>query len=98
MHKRYCVYILTNRSQTLYVGMTGNLYERVLQHKQKNIPGFTSKYNIDRLVYFEEYGRPDEAILREKQLKGWLRSKKIALIDSANPEWNDLSEEWYSTN
>jgi putative endonuclease len=68
----------------------------LLQHKQKNIPGFTSKYNIDRLIYYEEYERPDEAILREKQLKGWLRSKKIALIDSVNPEWNDQSEEWYS--
>jgi putative endonuclease len=77
--------------------MTGNLYERVLQHKQKEIPGFTSKYNIDRLIYYEEYERPDEAILREKQLKGWLRSKKIELIESVNPEWKDLSEEWYSS-
>jgi putative endonuclease len=76
--------------------MTGNLYERVRQHKQKETPGFTSKYNIDRLIYYEEYERPDEAILREKQLKGWLRSKKITLVESVNPEWRDLSEGWYS--
>ena len=94
MRTQFYVYILTNNSQTLYIGVTGNLYERVLQHKHKETPGFTSRYNIGKLIYYEEYDSPNEAILREKQLKGWRRSKKIALIESENPEWKDLSLEW----
>lgn len=83
----YYVYIMTNRSWTLYVGVTNELVSRVWQHKQKLTPGFTSKYSVDRLVYFEETPDVYAAIAREKQLKGWRRTKKIALIDSTNPKW-----------
>ena len=93
--KEYYVYIMTNRSGTLYIGMTNNLERRVYQHKKKLIPGFTSRYNIDRLVYYEVSNDVNATIAREKQLKGWLRRKKIALIESMNPEWRDLSEDWY---
>lgn len=93
--KHYYVYIMTNRSRTLYAGVTNDLHRRVYQHKHKLTPGFTSKYNITRLVYFEDTGDVRGAIEREKQIKGWLRAKKIALIESKNPEWQDLSEGWY---
>ena len=75
--------------------MTGDLLRRVLQHKQKGIPGFTARYNVDRLVYFAATNDVHAALEREKQIKGWLRAKKIALIESVNPKWEDLSEEWY---
>ena len=91
----YFVYIMTNRFGTLYVGLAGNLRKRVHEHKSKMIPGFTSRYNIDRLVYFETFGDIHSAITREKSIKGWVRSKKVALINTANPNWLDLSEEWY---
>jgi putative endonuclease len=91
----YYVYILTNRSKTLYTGVTNDLIRRVYEHKQKLIPGFTEKYNIDRLAYYEETVDVTAAIAREKQIKGWLRVKKIALIESMNPEWHDLSADWY---
>jgi putative endonuclease len=87
---------MTNKSRTLYTGVTNNLERRVYEHKNKLIPGFTSKYNITKLVYYESGDDISVAIAREKQIKGWLRVKKIALIESVNPEWNDLSEEWYS--
>jgi putative endonuclease len=87
----YYVYIMTNHSKTLYTGMTNDLTRRVYEHKEKLIPGFTQKYNITKLVYFEETSDVHEAIAREKQIKGWLREKKIALIESINPEWKDLS-------
>lgn len=90
--KSYYVYIMTNKSKTLYTGVTNNLERRVYEHKHKLIPGFTSKYKIDKLVYFEETTDINSAIKREKQIKGWLRKKKIELIESINPEWNDLSE------
>ena len=93
--KRYYVYIMTNRSRTLYTGVTNNLMPRVLEHKRKLVPGFTSRYNMTRLAYFEEFGDIRLAISREKQIKGWLRSKKIALVRSKNPDWNDLSAGWY---
>jgi putative endonuclease len=93
--KTYYVYIMTNRSRTLYTGTTNDLKRRVYEHKHKLIPGFTNKYNITRLVYFEETADVKAAIAREKQIKGWLRAKKIALIESANPEWRDLSADWY---
>ncbi len=93
--KKYYVYIMTNRSGTLYTGMTNDLKRRVYQHKHKLIPGFTHKYNITRLIYYEETSDVRAAIAREKQIKGWLRKKKIALIESVNPKWNDLSEGWY---
>jgi putative endonuclease len=91
----YYVYIMTNRSKTLYTGVTNNLIRRVNEHKKKVHPGFTSQYNIDRLVYFESCTDIRAAIAREKQIKGWLRVKKIALIESTNPEWRDLSLDWY---
>lgn len=92
--KQYFVYILTSKSGTLYTGMTNNLQRRVYQHKNKMVDGFTKKYDADRLVYYEMFGDVRDAIAREKQIKGWLRNKKIALIESTNPKWQDLSEGW----
>ena len=91
---QYYVYIMTNNSKTLYTGVTNNLNRRVYEHKNKLIQGFTAKYNITKLVYFEIFNDINKAIEREKQIKGWLRSKKINLIESVNPEWTDLSQEW----
>jgi putative endonuclease len=91
---QYYVYIMTNKSRTLYTGVTNNLERRVSEHKQKLIPGFTSKYNIDKLVYYEATNDVSSAISREKEIKGWLRIKKIGLIELKNPEWCDLSLEW----
>ena len=91
----YYVYILTNRSKTLYTGVTSNLEKRVLEHKHGLTPGFASRYKIDRLIYFERFGDVQTAIAREKQIKGLLRLKKMALIVSMNPEWKDLSEGWF---
>ena len=93
MVKTYYVYIMTNRSKTLYVGITSELVRRVYEHKLKLLEGFTKKYNITKLVYFENTTDVMVAISREKQIKGWLRRKKIALIESANPNWKDLSED-----
>jgi putative endonuclease len=86
---------MTNRSKTLYTGVTNDLIRRVYEHKNKTVEGFNKKHNITELVYFEETGDVRAAIEREKQIKGWLRSKKIALIESVNPAWKDLSEGWY---
>jgi putative endonuclease len=86
---------MTNKSKTLYTGVTNHLERRVYEHKHKLVPGFTSKYNITKLVYYEEGNDVHVALAREKQIKGWLRAKKIALIESANPEWRDLSLDWY---
>ena len=91
---QYYVYIMTNNSKTLYTGVTNNLNRRVYEHKNKLIQGFTAKYNITKLVYFEIFNDINQAIAREKQIKGWLRKKKINLIESVNPEWDDLSQEW----
>jgi len=93
--KRYFVYILTNKSKTLYTGMTNNLERRVYEHKLKTIPGFTKKYNLSKLVYYEETQDVELAIAREKEIKGWLRKKKIGLVEAMNPEWQDLSAEWF---
>ena len=95
---QYYVYIMTNRSRTLYTGVTNDLVRRVYEHKQKLIEGFTKKYNITILVYYEATPDIRSAIAREKQIKGWLRRKKIALIESMNPQWRDLSEDWSETN
>ena len=95
MMKQYYVYIMTNNSRTLYTGVTDNLVRRAYEHKKKLVEGFTKKYNITRLVYYETTSDVRAAIQREKQVKGWLRKKKIALIEAANPEWKDLSEGWY---
>ncbi|HZP62518.1 MAG TPA: GIY-YIG nuclease family protein [Terriglobales bacterium] len=97
MHSRfYYVYILTNRSKTLYTGVTSDLEKRVFEHKNGRTPGFASRYNIDRLVYFERFGDVVAAITREKQIKGLTRLKKMALIVSLNPDWKDLSEGWFT--
>ncbi len=89
----YAVYIMANRKRTIYTGMTNTLRRRVNEHKEKLIPGFTKRYNIDKLVYYEYYDDVRDAIAREKQIKGFLRAKKIALIESMNPTWRDLSDE-----
>ena len=93
--RTYFVSIMTNRSKTLYTGITGNLIQRVRLHKAGVGSRFTSKYKLDRLVYFERYEDVHRAIEREKEIKGWLRVKKIALIVSVNPAWRDLSLEWF---
>ena len=96
MHDRcYFTYIMASRSHTLYVGVTGSLQRRVFEHKRKEHGGFTARYNCDRLVWFEMHQDVQQAIAREKELKGWRRSKKIALIESTNPAWVDLSRDWY---
>lgn len=91
--KQYYVYIMTNKSKTLYIGVTNDLQRRVYEHKNKLIQGFTAKYNIRLLVHYETTSDIYEACAREKQLKGWLRIKKVRLIESTNPGWKDLSVE-----
>jgi putative endonuclease len=93
--RTYCVYIMGSLSGTLYIGMTGNLHKRVFEHKFHRIEGFTDKYQVERLLYWESFDDVHKAINREKQLKGWRRSKKIALIESMNPHWLDLAREWF---
>ena len=96
MHEgSYFTYIMASRSRTLYVGVTGNLQQRVFEHKWKEHDGFTARYNCDRLVWFESHEDVQRAIAREKELKGWRRAKKIALIEAANAAWVDLSRDWY---
>ena len=90
----YYVYILTNDTRTLYVGVTNNLYRRMFEHKRHLVPGFTAKYNVIQLVHFESTSDVKAAISREKQIKGWVRRKKIDLIEATNPKWRDLSLDW----
>jgi putative endonuclease len=90
----YFVYIVCSRSGTLYIGMTNNLYRRLLEHKSGEFEGFASQYHCDRLVYWESFDDVLKAIDREKQLKGWRREKKVKLIESLNPRWQDLAEKW----
>lgn len=93
--KQYWVYILTNWSKTvLYIGVTDNLARRLAEHRDKVVDGFTKKYHVDRLVYYEQTNDVNAAIAREKQLKAWRREKKNALIESVNPQWRDLSVGW----
>jgi putative endonuclease len=92
----YYVYIMASKSRTLYTGLTNDLERRVFEHKNKLIEGFTSKYNISKLVWFEEFEDVDKAIEGEKRIKGWRRSKNIGLIESANPQWLDLAAEWFA--
>ena len=90
----YCVYIMSNRSRsTLYVGVTNDLERRVAEHTSHAIDGFASRYNCGELVYYEEFQQVEDAIAREKQLKGWSRRKKDSLVESFNPKWVDLSRE-----
>ena len=87
----YYIYILTNNNNTvLYTGVTNNIVRRGYEHKDKLVKGFTSKYNVDKLVYFDSTNEAIVAIEREKQIKGWTKKKKIKLISSINPNWNDL--------
>jgi putative endonuclease len=89
----YFVYIVASISRTIYIGLTNDLAHRVNEHRTRDTPGFTSTYHVDRLVWFEEFADPAAAISREKQLKSWRRAKKIKLIESTNPSWEDLSSE-----
>lgn len=90
--RNFYVYILASNTGTLYVGMTNDLVRRMYEHKHKLVPGFTARYAVDRLVHFEYTSDPAAAIAREKQIKGWTRKKKVALVAATNPEWRDLSE------
>jgi putative endonuclease len=92
--KQYYVYIMASKSRVLYVGVTNDLQRRAEQHKQKLVEGFTQKYNVTRLVYYEATNDVHSAIAREKQIKSWRRSKKVELIESANPTWKDFCKEW----
>src|SRR5271167_4554524 len=92
--KHYYVYIITNPSRTLYTGMTNNLRRRIDEHKRKLVPGFTARYNITRLVYFAVFEDVRNAIDCEKKVKSWTRAKRVALVESKNPNWDDLSRDW----
>lgn len=94
MIRDYYMYILASRSRVLYVGVTNDLARRVNEHKKSLIPGFTQKYRVTRLVYFEQFDDIREAIAREKQIKGWVRARKIKMIDARNPTWDDLAAQW----
>ena len=91
---QYLVYILTNGTRRLYVGVTGDLERRIYEHREKLVAGFASRYNLTWLAYYEVTSNVESAITREKEIKGWRREKKLALVESMNPEWRDLSLEW----
>ena len=96
MHKSYYVYLMTNSIKTvLYTGVTGDLFKRVYEHKNHLKGKFTDRYNCEILVYYEETNDINVALNREKQIKGWLRKKKDALVSASNPNWKDLAEGWY---
>ncbi len=95
MFKQYYVYIMSSHSKRLYIGMTSDLYRRVAEHKQGLVEGFTKRYNLKMLVYYETTNEVRAAIEREKYLKGWRRSRKMELIESFNPEWDDLAMTWF---
>jgi len=92
MDKTFHVYLLASDSGVLYTGITNDLARRIREHKEKKVPGFTQKYNVTKLIWFEAHGRATSAIAREKQIKGWSRAKKIALIEASNPHWKELSD------
>ena len=95
MGKNYCTYIMSNGPEgTLYIGMTGDLMQRVQTHKQGMVPGFTARYKLDKLVYYETFSTPMAAIAHEKKLKRWYRQWKINLIEKTNPSWSDLAWDW----
>jgi putative endonuclease len=89
------VYILASESGVLYTGVTNNLNRRIAEHQLKMVEGFSKKYNVTRLVHYEPFADIRDAIAREKQIKGWLRARKIALIESSNPRWKDLAEDLF---
>lgn len=91
----HAVYIVGSLSGTLYIGVTNNLSRRIWEHKNGTADGFTERYRVNRLLYYENFYEIGNAIEREKQLKGWRREKKIALIEKMNPHWEDLSRDWY---
>ena len=95
--KTYYVYIMSSRYRAIYTGVTNDLLRRVREHRFKLVDGFTKRYNMTRLVYFESFTDVCDAIAREKQIKAWSREKKIALICSTNPEWSDLAKDWFSS-
>lgn len=95
--RNYYVYLLASRSGTLYVGVTNSLERRISEHKRGQFPGFTKKYGVNLLVYYEEYDYVEDAILREKQIKAWRREKKDALVNAVNPKWEDLAADWLLT-
>ncbi len=90
--QQYWIYILASFNRTIYVDVTNDLERRVQEHKNKQVPGFTARYNVNRLVYSEVFGDVRDAIAREKQIKSWSRARKNALIEQHNPHWNDLTE------
>ncbi len=95
----YWVYILASkRNGTLYIGFTSDLDNRMFEHKFKLIPGFTKRYGVDKLMYYEEHTSRDDAFIRERQMKKWNRAWKIELIEKDNPEWKDLAEDWFDEN
>ncbi len=94
---RVWVYIMASKSRAIYTGVSGHLHQRVWEHKNDLIEGFTQKYKCHRLVHFESFDDIRNAIEREKEIKGWRRSKKVALIEASNPTWEDLAEDWYKT-
>jgi putative endonuclease len=93
--QRFFVYILASHSRVLYTGLTRDLVRRVYEHRQGRIPGFTRKYHVNRLVYFEETPSARSAITRERQIKGWSREKKLRLVESTNAGWLDLAKDWF---
>ena len=95
MVRDYSVYIMASASRVLYIGVTNDLERCACEYKHKDVPGFSAKYNVTRLVYFGDFRNVRDTIAREKQLTGWRRANKIALIGSINPDWKDLSNEWY---
>ena len=96
MNKTYYVYLITNwNNKVLYIGVTSNLEHRVQQHKNKLIKDFTEKYNVNKLVYFEQTNDIESAITREKEIKKWRREKKNMLVESTNKQWQDLSKQWH---
>jgi putative endonuclease len=95
--RTYYVYIMASASRVIYTGVTNDLQRRVWEHKTKQVPGFTKKYNVKRLVWLQHFERVEDAIAREKEIKGWLRKKKVALIEKSNATWKDLSWGWFDS-
>ena len=93
--RSYYAYIMASRSRVLYVGFTNDLVRRVVEHKRGLVPGFTSRYHVTRLVYFEQFADVRDAIAREKEIKGWARARKIRLIEARNATWEDLAHRWF---